>query len=280
MKTRWEFFFECTNIRFERVHKFLATITAEQAEAFGLSAQAFDARVIIEPTKENPRPGIEQTGRLNIVLPGSNEQTRDMAFWLCKQVEQQITFSQGSMKVIFGAIIGEHLPDTPEEAKQLGDKPFFAEANMVEVAPTATFNSSSFKKVTGHPLVEQFNAAKSAKNPVNQFLGFFKVLEDLYGPTSKKATLAAALKSSFELLQITQKHLHITEKGSNKKLTEDDFFELVDKLVKTRHQCAHLRSSKGFGITHGHPRVAAEVEPLIHSIRGLAFEGIQMRLSL
>jgi len=116
--------------------------------------------------------------------------------------------------------------------------------------------------------VEQFNAAKNAKNPVDQFLGFFKVLEDLYGPASEKVTLATALKNSTELLQITQKHLHLTENGRNKDLTENDFFVLVDKLVKTRHQCAHLRSSKGFGIPHGHPRVTAEVEPLINPVRG------------
>src|SRR3989338_2060137 len=250
MKTRWEFLFECPNMRFERVHKYEATITSEQAEAFGLPVQTFDARIIIEPDKETKRRNIEQTGSLKIVLPGDNKQTRDLAFWLAKKVEQQITFSQGDMNVMYGAVMGEHLPDSPEEADQLGDKPFFAEAHMVEVAPTATFNSSSFQKVTGHPLVEQFNAAKNAKNPVDQFLGFFKVLEDLYGPASEKVTLATALKNSTELLQITQKHLHLTENGRNKDLTENDFFVLVDKLVKTRHQCAHLRSSKGFGIPH------------------------------
>lgn len=71
---------------------------------------------------------------------------------------------------------------------------------------------------------------------------------------------------------------HITEDDVARRLTKDDFDQLVDKLVKTRHQCAHLRSSKGFGITHGHPRVYTEVEPLINTLRGLAYEAIQMRL--
>ena len=154
-------------MRFERVHKYEATITSEQAEAFGLPVQTFDARIIIEPDKETKRRNIEQTGSLKIVLPGDNKQTRDLAFWLAKKVEQQITFSQGDMNVMYGAVMGEHLPDSPEEAEQLGDKPFFAEAHMVEVAPTATFNSSSFQKVTGlsfPPLVGQFLTSNKLVN--------------------------------------------------------------------------------------------------------------------
>jgi len=279
MKTCWDFLFECTNIQFERVHKFVATITAKQAKAFGISSQAFDARVIIEPVEKHHHPTSKQTGSLKIVLPGDNKETRGLAFWLSKQVEQQITFSQGEMKIIYGAIGGEHQPDTAEEAEQLGDEPYFAEIQMVEVPPTPTFDGLSLQKVSGHPLIGQFNAAKQAKNPIDQFLGFFKVLEDFYGPTSKKVKLATALKTSTELLHLAQAHLTITENSLNKKLTKDEFTHLVEKLVKTRHECAHLRTSEGFGIAHGNSRVATEVKPLMEPLRGLAYEAIKMRLS-
>ena len=91
-------------------------------------------------------------------------------------------------------------------------------------------------------------------------------------------TLAEALKASGELFQIAQKHLHVTEDGRDRPLAKADFDGLVEKLVRTRHECAHLRSSKGFGITHGDPRVTAEVEPLIGALHGLTSEAIQMRL--
>jgi len=70
----------------------------------------------------------------------------------------------------------------------------------------------------------------------------------------------------------------MTEKGTDRTLNQADYFQLVDKLVKARHECAHLRSQKNFGITHGHPRVNADIEPLIGPLRELAFHAIQDRL--
>ena len=49
MRARWDFHIECTGVRFERVHKFGAMITEEQAEEFGLPAQRFEAIITIEP---------------------------------------------------------------------------------------------------------------------------------------------------------------------------------------------------------------------------------------
>jgi len=278
MRARWEFFFECTGIRFERVHKFEAKILEEHAKAFGLPVQEFDVLITIEPDEKSYNPTIEQTGRLKLILPGDKEQTKNLAFWLAQQTARQITFSQGEVKVVYGLITGEHLPDTPEEAEQLGDTPYFAEAHLVEIIPTPTFDGASLQKLANNPLIEQFNAANRAKNPIDRFLGLFRILEDLYGPTNKKATLAEALKASTELLQIVQMHLHFTENGNTRQLTQADFSQFVDKMVHARHECAHLRSSKGFGITHGNPRVTAEVEPLIGPLSELTYEAIQRRL--
>lgn len=284
MRARWDFHIECTGVRFERVHKYEATITKEQAEAFGLPAQEFNALIAIEPDEESYSPLIEQTGKLKITLPGNNEATENLAFWLSRHVAQQVTFSQGEMKINYGLILGEHLPDTPEEVEQLGDKPFFGKANLVEVLPTPSFDGSSLQNISSSPLLKQFNAADSAKNPIDRFLGLFRILEDLYGPTSnkvkkgKKVTLAESLKASDELFQLTLQHLYITENDIDRQPTKDDFFELVAKLVNMRHECAHLRTSENFGIPHGNPRVTTEVEPLIYPLRTLTFEAVQMRL--
>lgn len=278
MRVRWEFFIDCTGIRFERIHKFEAKVSREHAEAFGLPGREFDALITIEPDKESYNPLVEQTGKLRIILPGNNKETKKAAFWLAQNAARQITFSQGEMKVIYGLIMGEHLPDTPEEAEQLGDTLFFAEAHLVEVIPTPTFDGSALQRIPNNPLIEQFNAANQAKNPIDKFLGLFRILEDLYGLTTKKITLAEALKASVELFQISQKHLQFADNGSTRQLTHSDFSQLVDRLVHARHECAHLRSSKGFGITHGDPRVRVEIEPLIGPLGKLAYEAIQVRL--
>lgn len=278
MKSQWEFFFESTGVRFERVHKFNAQIMKEHAVAFGLPAQEFNAEIRIEPDESSYNPAAEQTGKVKIVLPGNKEQTRNLALWFSRRVGQQISFSQGEMKILYGLILGEHLPDTAEEATQLGDTPFFAEAHLVEALPTPAFDGAALGKVSAHPLIEQFNAANKADNPIDRFLGLFRILEDLYGPTSKTVTLAAALKASNELFLIAKKHIEMTANNKPSELNQNDFNEIVSKLVKTRHQCAHLRSSKGFGITHGDPRARAEVEPLANLLRLLTSDAIQERL--
>jgi len=188
-----------------------------------------------------------------------------------------VTFLQGELKINYGLVMGQLLPDTPEEVAQLGDRPYFATARLVEMRPPPTFDGSEFDILSTSPLIKQFNAAVSATNPIDKFLGLFKILEDLYGPSSKKITLAEALKASNDLLQISQKNFHKTENGIDRPMTQDDFNELIDNLVKTRHECAHLRSSKNFGITHGHPRTSSEVEPLNVLLRDLAHEAIRLR---
>jgi hypothetical protein len=278
MRARWEFHFDCTGIRFERVHEYEAPITEEDAEGFGLPAVAFTALIRLEPDEKSYNPMAEQTGKLKITVPGKQQETESLAYWMARHVTEQVTFSQGEMKINYGLVLGELLPDTPEEAEQLGEKRFFAKAQLVEVIPPPAFDGSTLAKVSSSPLMKQFNAADRATNPIDRFLGLFKILEDLYGPTSGKVKIADSLKASAELFQLTQKHLHLTENGINRPPTQAEYHDLIDKLVKVRHECAHLRSSKKFGITHGDHRVTTEVEPLIRPLRSLAFEAVQGRL--
>jgi hypothetical protein len=44
-----------------------------------------------------------------------------------------------------------------------------------------------------------------------------------------------------------------------------------------RHECAHLRSSTGFGITYGDARVDSDVEPLLAPLEVLAYEVVKKR---
>jgi hypothetical protein len=115
-----------------------------------------------------------------------------------------------------------------------------------------------------------------AKNLIDVFLGLFKILEAIYGPKTKKENLADALKSSTTLLTIASNRLcSITGSSGKQPLSKIDYGKLVDDLVHTRHQCAHLKSSASFGIPHGDNRVTTEVEPLIPVLKLMAHESIQ-----
>lgn len=131
MRSRWDFFFECIGILFERTHTFEAKLPQELAESFGLPPQEINALIMIEPDEEVYPPPSKQTGQLKVTLPGNKEQTKSLAFWLAGHAAQQIAPSRGEMKIVYRSITGELLPDTPEEAEQLGDALFFSEADLV-----------------------------------------------------------------------------------------------------------------------------------------------------
>lgn len=278
MKVRWDFHFDCMGVRFERTHRYEALISKEDAAAFGLPAVAFTGLIGIEPDETSKDPLAEQTGKLRITLPGRQDGTQSLAYWMAQHVTEQVTFSQGKMKINWGLVLGELLPDTPEEVEQLGEERYFAKAQLIEMIPPPTFEGSTLQKVSSSPLMKQFNAADSATNPIDRFLGLFKILEDLYGPTSGKVKIADSLKASAELFQLAHRHLHITKNGIDSQFTQSDFNQLIDKLVRMRHECAHLRSAKDFGITHGASRVTTDVQPLIPLLRSLTFEAVGMRL--
>src|SRR5689334_6056085 len=114
MRARWDFHVECTGVRFERLHKFGAIITEEQAEEFGLPAQRFEAIITIEPDKKNSDALVQQRGKLSITIPGDQEQTKSLAYWLADQMADRVTFLQGELKINYGLVMGQLLPDTPE----------------------------------------------------------------------------------------------------------------------------------------------------------------------
>jgi len=289
MKIRWIFQFEYEDINFEKTHKFKVGISKEHAEAFGLAAQEIEADLTIEPKEKSNL--IRQRGEINLILPGRQE-TKDLAYSIIDSTANQITFTQGKLSIIWSFVANELLPETPEEIEEVGDKPFSYTLGFQEVPDKKTFDGS-FTKVVSNPLIQQFNAADNAQNSIDSFIGFFKILEDLYGstplkprfikPTKKgkkqKQDLKPSLKSSDELNQIALDNIKMEENGIVRPISQAEIETLLDKLVDTRHQCAHLKSSKGFGITYGDNRVHTEVKPLLEPLRILAFEAVQKHIS-
>jgi hypothetical protein len=273
MRVRWQFFFMYEALKFERTYAYEVLITKEHAEAFGLTAQEFEANVTIEADEEE-HGSITQRGKINITLPGDNKQTKDLAYSLAINLAEHITFSLGRIKLDGSFIWNELLPETPEEAAEVGGNRFSWRMRIKEVPPKVPFDRVSLQRLTNNPLIKQFNEANNAQSPVDRFIGLFKILEDLYGGHPLKASF----KGSTELKQIAMQQLRFNESGATRQMTQADFEQLIDELVDTRHECAHLRRSTGFGITYGDARVQSQVEPLIPALEKLAYEAVQKRI--
>lgn len=273
MRVRWQFYFEYEVLKFEKTYTYGVPVSKERAEAFGLPAQEFEAILTIEADEEK-HGHIRQRGKINIFLPGNNEQTKDLAYSLAISMAEHISFSQGRIKLDGSFISNELLPETPEEEAEVGENRFSWTTQVREVRDKVPFDSAAIQKLTNNPLVKQFNEANDAKSPVDRFIGLFKILEDLYGGRPVRALF----KSSAELKQLALQHLEIEEGGATRHISQAEFEKLVDDLVNTRNECAHLRRSTGFGITHGDARVQSDVVPLLVPLEILAYEAIQKRL--
>ncbi len=274
MKVRWQFFFEYEDLKFEKKYTYGVTVSKEDAEKFGLPSKEFEASVTIEADEEKHN-SIRQLGKINIYLPGDNEKTKNLAYTLASGLAQQITFTQGRIKIDGSLVSNELIPETPEEEKELGENRFSWTMHFTEVPDKLPFDSSSLQNVTSNPLIRQFNDANDAKSPIDRFIGLFKILEDLYDGQPLKATF----KSSNELNRLALQHIKMEELGTVRPISQAEFEKLVDDLVDTRHQCAHLRSSTGFGITYGDARVQCVVEPLLIPLEMLAYEAVKENLT-
>jgi hypothetical protein len=273
MKVRWRFYFTYEDLKFEKTCTYGVTVTPEQAEHFGLPLQGFEAEVTVGPDEEK-HGFIKQRGKIHITLPGNGEQTKDLAYSIAFTLAEYVTFTQARIELDGSFISNELLPETPEEEAEVGENRFSWTLQIREVGEKIPFDHASLQRLTNSPLIKQFNEANKAKSPVDRFIGLFKILEDSYGGQPVKASF----KNSPELKQIAFQHLRITESGTTRAMSQAEFEKLVDDLVNTRHECAHLRSSTGFGITYGDARVDSDVEPLLASLEVLAYEVVKKRV--
>jgi hypothetical protein len=284
MKSEWKFYFESKDFRFEQAYEVVAEIGGEQAKVFGFPAEKLEFPMVIEPDAESRFNLSGQTGVIKITLPGDMDQTKDLAYLTAIRASDHISFLNGELKLLGGLVHGEHLPETPEEAEQLGENRYFFIVQFVEAPLPGAFDESSFTQIasnqTTRVAMKQYNASLKAENPIDRFLGLFRIIEDFYGPKSdkEKKSLAGVLKESGELLGIARQNLKFVEADGYREFTEADYTHLVDDLVRIRHNCAHLRTSNNFGIPHGDPRVRAEVQPLIGPLDTLAYQAIRKRL--
>jgi hypothetical protein len=262
LKSEWEFVFHTRGFRFEREHKFkaLPSIPIKLGERDPENIEPF---VRIVPGEDDVPPGVEQTGKVYVLLPGSRVDTRDFALHVARLVADRITFDQGDFRIQYGLLSCKRIAETAEEEAEFGDKLWSTEVHLEEVIPASTFDSTTLVKTPQNPrhvaLISQFNDATRDERPISQFLGFLKILESVFHAESKKVSLREALTQDSNFRKLFE---HVVKGGNIE--------EAVSKLVAVRHKCAHLKLQTGFGYVPIDPAVETEVKPLISLVATLA----------
>lgn len=273
MRVRWVFFYETKELRFQRVHVFRGSITAQNAKVFGLPPEGGQYLLRVVPDAETRFPHAAQTGKLQLELPGRAEETEAFARWFIVRIAEHLAFKYGPLKAHGSLITGEHLPETEQEAEELGEERFFARAHLVEVVdPPPTFDGATMTSISTNPqtcrYMRQFNRAIEASNPADRFLGLVRILED-HASSSKHGSLVAALENCRELYDIAYERVPIWTGGFPRKPTREEVNELYGDFARVRDHCAHLRTEQGLGIAHGDPQIGTQVEPLVEPLQRL-----------
>jgi hypothetical protein len=268
MKTEWEFHFETHNFIFEKEHKYKAKVPSKNSSEgmpMNLKEMSFDVR--ITPDNDCKDQNAEQTGSLFITLPLTYEMAKEEVHSLVHLIAERISFESGEFNIHGSPVICKRISETPKEEEEIGDSPYAIEMHMEEVVSPPTFDSKSFtersKTSIDLGLVSQHNAAKKALNPIDKFLGFFKILESQF--MSKECledseTLFKIYAGTFKFGSIDQ--------------ARTSFIEFIKGIIHARPRCAHLKANKNFGYVPIDPRVRKEVEPFLLPLEVLTYATI------
>lgn len=276
MKTKWRFFFETEDFIFDKESKFRGAMRKNTVSScLPESEQEIEFEMSIVPDKEQKHPVADQTGIVYITIPYNYEVGKDIIKGLAYVLSERISLDFGRMKLATGMIMCERLPETPDERALVGDAPFAVEMNMETVVPPQKFDPKQLIDQSSismdSRLVAQYNSAKENANPVEKFLGFFKIIEALFVPHDNKAPLERALLSDADFYDLFKKVLLY----NSPELYKKEYRTFVAGIVRGRHRCAHLKLKKNFGYWSGNPRVRDEIEPYMQTLEAITYHAIR-----
>lgn len=276
MKTKWKFFFETVDFIFEKETIFKGNFDKNSvSQGLAENEEKFEFELSIVPDVEKKFPSATQTGTMFITIPYNYEEGKDFIKFLAHLISQRISFDFGQMKIHTGMIMCERLPETPEEKELIGDAPFAVEMHLQEVVPSEKFDSHLFinqsAKSMDCRLIEQHNIARHNINLVEKYLGFFKIIESLFGPQNKKISLEDALLSSADLYNIF-KEVFVYDSPT---IYEGEYKKFIKRLVSGRHRCAHMKLKKDFGYWYSDPRIKDEIQPYLQPLEMITYFAIQ-----
>jgi hypothetical protein len=281
LKSRFRFFFVSKRILFGEIQhlkaKLKGTLTPRKS-SIGLLAKQLDMNVLIEIEPSiTEDPNRFPDGELCITLPGEPDESVFMARILAHSLAEHLFFFYGDFKIAGGMQSAERIPENDEEAKLIGDDKYWVQLNLEEVPPPTKFDRKILSlfpsSLTFQRTIQQYNIAKESKNPIDQFLGMFKVIETQFHIGKKKARETLMKSSNF--CNLVRKNIKL-KKATGKviPMSEGELTQFVNTLICIRDKCAHLREHNQFGYAPYDPEVFEEVKPYGDLIESLARESL------
>ncbi|MEI6746210.1 MAG: methylamine utilization protein MauJ [Methylococcaceae bacterium] len=266
MKTEFEFYFSTHGFFFEKDHKFRATLGDETKPLNlidGLKKLIFEFQIIRNDQKNETK--VTQIGSLFLTIPLSADDAEKIVFQLLHLVVQQVNFNnEGTFEVSTAWYRGKSIPETEEERLEIGDRPYFIQMNLVESSMEPKFDSSQFVNRVSQTqmdfvLIQQHNHATQAKHPIDKYLSYYKIIEDICSTRSstKKRITAKELLSNNVLL----KEIH--NSAFNPPKSNKEYVDFVSIIVDIRDKCSHLKRDNGFGYITTDERIQTEIEKYI-----------------
>jgi hypothetical protein len=269
MKTEWQFIFETKDFIFEKSLTFKGNISNSEKN----TNIEYNGQIV--PDKNKFVPTAMQTGKLYITLPLRLNEAKQFAYYLVSNISQKITFEFGEFKIHGGMIACKNIPETQEEEIEVGDTPYNVEAIFEKAIDPNIFKTSAFEKISSLPLdidlVAQHNSATKASNPIDKFMGYFKILESQFPPISKKQYLRESFTGNKILYDIFVNTFEL----KNDEDPFQKFDEFISSIVRTRHRCSHLKKYSNFGYLPEDPKIKTEVGPLLQPLEILTHESIK-----
>lgn len=270
VKTRWEFHFAATGFKFAR--QIAYRVTATDLERDGCPAPSFARSfgAALHPDEKPIDERYDQTGKLNLIFDSSPEESKEFAYWAAYELAGRISFEHGNMDILGGLVTWERIPETEHEREEIGNTPFGADLTLEEVMEPPAFDPARVRAFRTDPemtrLQALFNESKRSRTPVDQYLGFFRVLEYLYAGAGGHKKLDRALVNSPALVA-NLRNVAIRSDGGGR-LSDAECSALVRELVRMRHRCAHLK--RDFGIVPIDNAVESQLMPLLPIAADLA----------
>ncbi len=275
MKTEFEFYFSTHGFFFEKDHKFLCTLGEENKPLDlidGLKKLTFEFRMVRDAQKNET--DATQIGSLFLTLPLSSENAEKIIFHLLHLVVQQVNFNnEGTFEVSTAWYRGESIPETEEEKLEIGDRPYFIRINLVECSMESKFDSSQFVNRVSQTqmdfvLIQQHNHAAQAKHPIDKYLSYYKIIEDICstGNSTKKRITAKELLRNNVPLQ------GIHNFAFNPPKSNEEYGNFVSIIVDIRDKCSHLKRDSDFGYIITDERIQTEVEKYIDFMHYITYQ--------
>lgn len=261
MKAEWIFQFECV-MKVEREYLYeVNLIPPVPIEPGDNKVSTAVARIV--PKATDVQAGVASRGELYIELPGDVEETKPLAIQLSRTISEQITFSQGRFKIDYALMCCKRIPETDEEESIVGDRPCWVNVYLQSVPEPPVFDPNVFSgsRITPEtlPLMAQFNETTQDKSAVRQYLGYFRKIESVHHSPYPNISLQAALTQSDGLRQV---YSYFN--------SDEPYDDVIERMIKARHKCAHLKLARGFGFTPLDPAVETEVRPLLQLVAAMA----------